>query len=86
MARGMAANIIKKCCKARLFGGESPLESARMHRQHSCHRGDVGGRGAECLLDSCSDPWYPPHELSGDLLEAMQRGFDAIAPAIAQYT
>jgi hypothetical protein len=57
-----------------------------MHRQHSCHRGDVGGRGAECLLDSCSDPWYPPHELSGDLLEAMQRGFDAIAPAIAQYT
>jgi galactonate dehydratase len=28
---------------------------------------------------------YPPHELSGDLLEAMQRGFDAIGPAIGQY-
>jgi 2-dehydro-3-deoxyphosphogalactonate aldolase len=28
---------------------------------------------------------YPPHELSGDLLEAMQGGFDAIGPAIAQY-
>jgi hypothetical protein len=28
---------------------------------------------------------YPPHEMSGDLLEAMQRGFDAIGPAIAQY-
>jgi hypothetical protein len=29
---------------------------------------------------------YPPHELSGDLLEAMQRGFDEIGPAIAQST
>jgi hypothetical protein len=28
---------------------------------------------------------YPPHELSGNLLQAMQQGFDAIGPAIAQY-
>jgi hypothetical protein len=28
---------------------------------------------------------HPPHEFSGDLLKAMQGGFDAIGPAIAQY-
>jgi hypothetical protein len=29
-ARRMAADIIEKCCEARFFGGESPLESAWM--------------------------------------------------------
>ena len=54
-ARGMAADIIEKRCEACRFGGKSPLESAWMHRQHSGHGDNVGWRGAQCLLDRCSN-------------------------------
>ena len=66
-----------------LTGEENVLLPARL--PGAKRGGELRGRMLikELGLSSIAD--RRPHELSGGLLQAMQQGFDAVGPAIAQY-